>query len=353
MQKAVKQHNVGPLLYQNLVESGSNTWIPDQVVEHLRSYSKQMAIRHLSMTKSLLSLLEKFDEAGIPALTYKGPAFSLAVYDDLSLRQSRDLDILIEPDFLYEAEAILRERGFKPKRRLTEKQKQLLVQNGRHRTMEKEGLIVELHPRISRFNAPSEVTELLERAESVELLGYRIPVMSSTDSLFTLAVHGTRHRWNQLKWICDIAYLIRNRNFDWPAILEESKQRNCYRCVLLACGLSVTVFGTEIPDIIRTRLQSIDSTLLDATYPDCLLGTDDTTSLRYRLRSLDDDLDRVRYCWNKLTTPSLRDTNTIPLPESLFWLYYIFHPSRVLYSKSVLTARTLRSLISDGVRRLI
>lgn len=345
VQEAVNRHGVGPLLYRNLTASGFDELVPEQVVERLHQHSRGTATRNLSLTNSLLSLLEHLDEAGIWALPYKGPVLSESIYADFSLRRFRDLDILVRPNDLHDAEAVLVERGFEPKRELTENQKQLLMTNGRQRTMEKGGILVELHPRISTPDPPFEVATLFERAGSVDLAGDSIPAIEPADNLLVLSVHGTRHRWNQLKWICDIAYMIRNETVNWPVVLDESKRRNCYRRLLLGCGLASAVLDVELPDIVHFRANDTVPRLISDTYPYCLLGIDDTTSLRYRLRSRDDTVNRIRYCWNKLTHPSVQEADNIQVPDQFFGVNYLFQPVRVTCSKLISVALELVSKI--------
>jgi hypothetical protein len=318
------------------------------VIDQLQKHFRQTATRNLSLTNSLLSILNNLGERGIPALPYKGPVLSEAIYSDFSLRQSRDLDILVRPDDFHDAEAILLERGFEPKRELTEKQKQVLVKSGLHRSLKKDGVIVDLHPRISSPHPPFKVIDLLDRAGSVDLDIDSTSAIRPVDNLFALSVHGTKHRWNQLKWICDIAYLIHNETFDWPIVLEESKRRNCYRRVLIGCKLASVVLEVDLPEAVRSKFHNIEPDLINYTYPDCLLSVGFTTSLRYRLRSRDEPLDRILYCWNKITTPPIQDRNNNAIPERYFELYYIYHPIRALSSKLMNVTRTLTSRISTN-----
>lgn len=349
-QEAVERHTVGSLLYRNLVESGSEELVPDQFLGHLREHSRNTATRNLSMTNSLLSILERLDEGEIPALPYKGPVLSEAVYADFSLRRSRDLDILVKPEDVRDAEAILREHGFRPKLELTEKRKQLLIRNGRQRTMKKGGLLVELHPRISSPDPPFETTELLERAGRLDLSGDPVPAIKPVDNLLVLSDHGTRHRWNQLKWICDIGYLIRNETLDWSEVLEESKRRGCYRRVLLGCGLASAVLDVDLPEIVRSGSNNETRSLLESTYPNCLGGTDETRPLRYTLQARDDASSRIRYCLGRLSSPPAGSPDDPLIPNRFVELYYIIYPVRVVTKTLIGTIRALLSEIRSVVK---
>jgi hypothetical protein len=295
------------------------------------------------MTNSLLSILGLFDDEAIPVLAYKGPVLSQTVYDEFSLRQSRDLDLLVRPSDFYDIETVLVANGFEPERDLTEKQKQLLVRSGRDRTLKRDGLVVELHVRLTTPSPSFEVEELLERARPIELAGNVVPATRPADTLLVLSNHGTRHRWNQLKWICDIAYLIRNETFDWQELLEEAKRRNCYRRLLVACGLAATVLGVSVPWVVRSNLRASELRLIKNTYPNCLLGAHELASLRYRLRSRDDTLDRIRYCWGRLGMPPADETNALFRPAQSDTLSPLLSPLGVVTSKLRHTARAIAS----------
>src|SRR3546814_20195036 len=53
-------------------------------------------------------------EAGIPALSLKGPALALLLWEDLRLRRCRDLDVLVAQENVPAAVQVLEAAGYRP-----------------------------------------------------------------------------------------------------------------------------------------------------------------------------------------------------------------------------------------------
>lgn len=71
------------------------------------------------------------------------------------------------------------------------------------------------------FSFPIEFQPVWERRGAVSLLGRTTPNLSVEDTLLVLCVHGAKHGWNRLMWVCDIAELLRaNSHIDWTWLIE-------------------------------------------------------------------------------------------------------------------------------------
>src|SRR5207249_1603604 len=81
-----RSHGMMPLLYWHL-----NATCPDAVpaasMDYLRDYFHENARRNLYFTGELCSILKLFEEHGIPAIPFKGPALAFCFYGNLALRE--------------------------------------------------------------------------------------------------------------------------------------------------------------------------------------------------------------------------------------------------------------------------
>jgi hypothetical protein len=73
------------------------------------------------------------------------------------------------------------------------------------------------------------------------------------EMLLLLCVHGTRHQWSSLKWVCDVAAFIEiGRGLNWEHILEEAERLGIRRMLwiglLLANGLMESCLPEEVSD---------------------------------------------------------------------------------------------------------
>jgi hypothetical protein len=57
-----------------------------------------------------------------------------------------------------------------------------------------------------------------------------------------------------LKWICDVAELIRVHPLDWGLVLRRARQLGCERILLLGLFLARQVLGTTLPLEILSRM---------------------------------------------------------------------------------------------------
>ena len=74
--------------------------------------------------------------------------------------------------------------------------------------------------------------------------------------MLVLSMHGSKHWWQQLGWICDIAQLVRSRpDLDWKRVIREADKAGCMKGLLLALELVKNVVGGSLPGDI---LQMID-----------------------------------------------------------------------------------------------
>ena len=73
--------------------------------------------------------------------------------------------------------------------------------------------------------------------------------MQPEDLLLVLCLHGSKHCWERLAWICDVAELIgANPELDWNEIMRRSAALNIEKAVMLGLDLA-----SELVDAPRAR----------------------------------------------------------------------------------------------------
>ena len=84
-----------------------------------------------------------------------------------------------------------------------------------------EKVLVELHWAITSwtFFFPLNPEHLWERLETGSLEGTPVRTLAPEDLLLILCVHGAKHYWSKLGWICDVAELLRvHPGLKWTAL---------------------------------------------------------------------------------------------------------------------------------------
>ena len=227
---------------------------PAAVLSRLKLQSRINLARNQQLVEELAALLTLFGAHDIPAMPYKGPALAVTVYGDLTLRACGDLDILLRPADVLRAKALLLGQGFQPVQQFRDGQEeaqhlQADCEYNFHRASD--GLLVELHWRFRPqfFPLPIDLGRLWASALPVILGGAATLTLAPEDLLLILCVHGTKHRWERMGWVCDIAEVLRAYpGLSWGKTWAQAKALGCGRVLLLGLALANELLGTPLPE---------------------------------------------------------------------------------------------------------
>jgi hypothetical protein len=347
LQKA-RQNRIMPLLYWNL-----NAWCPEAVPKHilnqLRAFFHGHARHNLSQTRELVRLLRLFDSHGISALPFKGPILAALVYGNVSLRHFGDLDILVHRRHLRRVKRLLFSRGYSFAVTPSWLEQSFPILSRRKDfifTSQDQQTRIELHWRLSgnHFRIPFKMKRLWDQLEPIAFAGSKVRSLPLEDLILYLCLHGTRHSWERLAWICDVAELIRvHPEIDWDNLMKRARMLGNERALALGLFLASDLLGAGLPADVSARIQIDPKVRLAATRVHQLLfrqeanGLDISYWYHHHLLMRERFRDRVRlylyYCrrFFRLTvTPNARDHALLPLPGSLSFLYYMLRPFRLV-----------------------
>jgi len=91
----VKHNRTYPIVYKNISKM-INLNIPEYVLSTLQQWSKRNTVNLLKFTVELIRLMDLMKKNEVRAISLKGPLLGIDIYGDVSLRTSRDLDLLID-----------------------------------------------------------------------------------------------------------------------------------------------------------------------------------------------------------------------------------------------------------------
>jgi hypothetical protein len=231
-------HQVLPLAYRSLRAAAPKS-IPPELAARLHNDVMLGAHRSLSQAAELVRLVKQFEDRGIEVTALKGVPLSILAYKNPAMRECFDLDLLISPAGVFEAERILLESGYRrisPKARLTPKRWKYHLKYYKDFTYysEVQGFAVEVHYRLFK----SALLPL--QSEDEALSTARIPLASSTvtalcgDDLFLyLCVHGAIHAWVILKWLADLGALL-------SAMTDEDLKRMIARSLRIGAAAELS-----------------------------------------------------------------------------------------------------------------
>jgi hypothetical protein len=355
-------HGVLPLLHLSLSKNSRES-VPAAAFEVLQNLARGHERRSFVLTTELLKLLRAFEAQKIDAIPFKGPVLAASAYGDETLRQFGDLDIAVKKEHIHEAKRIILSAGYRCNWEGWNasddvEDSQVSYVGPQYYTFDRpDGFSrVDLQWRLTEqyFAFSLDKDHLWNRLARVSLAGTTIRSFDATDMLLILCVHGSKHRWEKLKWVCDVAELLRAHQdtIDWPELHRNATTQRVQRMVGLGLFLAQDLLGANLPKAISKKLQTdrtiqwlamhIRQDLFNATYqrPGRL------KRIAFYLGAKDHWLDRLQFCGNYVSQffraaviPNSADRRALSLPRYLSFLYYLFRPVRLLseYGRLMLT----------------
>jgi hypothetical protein len=331
-----RRHSVLPLIYSQLSTTAAANVPQDQLARLKQNYQDNVA-RNLLLTAELCRILQTFEAAGIEAVPYKGPALAAYAYGNLSLRRFVDLDILVRKADALRAKELLTALGFVCGTAWTNAQQALLLRTQHNLSMSREEgrLIVELHWEVasSLFASSLQAEDFWGRLETLRLNKIAVKSLSAEDLLLSLCVHGSKHLWERLAWICDVAELARARpDLNWSVVLERAASSGSDRMLLLGLYLAKSLLNAPLPEHVKSKLAADRIVVSLAKQVSKRLFGDVgqrpvsiSESIRFNWAVRAGWRSRLRYC-RLLLQPTDADIETIPLPRPLSFVYYLMRP---------------------------
>ncbi len=372
------QHNLTSFVYCCL--RGLGVEIPGEMEQHLQTRFLEISARNYVLTKKLVDLTNRFEKDRIPVVAFKGPTVAMVGYHDLALRQFEDLDLIVHQDYLLKAVSAMRRLGFVQVR---QGGRPYLVpvmsrpENPRHLELAEEiplrapdgTYFVDLHWSVGhgywRGFSP-DIDKVWDRTERVTLPQGSVLTLCREDLLLALCSHGMKHRWVCLKWLLDIAQLLRQSgSMNWSRV-EEMIACRPQAGVAAALGilLAEQVLEAPIPAEASRVLPALKKvgTVASAIRGEIrrngqssgnpyrtLLELEDRSLTRLKIRA------RVAagYPYGLLreliVDVSPKDRAFIALPRHLDFLYHLIRPMRLMVKYSRYAAR----MLSRGWTRVV
>jgi hypothetical protein len=336
--RSARRLEVEPLLYRSL-RAVPLADAPAAVLERLQRAAYATAAHNLFLTTELLRLLRLFRARGLLAVPFKGPVLGASAYGSPALRTFVDLDVLVAGRDVPPARRILEQAGYRPRLTLTGFQWHAYLQSECSLDyVDRAGrATVELHWGLMPhyFGLPLRLDDLRGRLQTVPLGGAAVPSLGAEDLLLFLCLHGTKHRWASLKWVCDVAELLAAVGpLDWEGVTRRATALGGRRMLHLGLFLAASLLQAPLPPAVAQALRR-DTTVaeLAAEVGAALFGPPVArpgAGNRFYLRAMTSPWRRARYLLHLATIPTTEDWELLPLPPAASILYYPLHALRLL-----------------------
>lgn len=331
--KLVRHHRVYPQMYSRMKNS---KLIPADVLQALYRDYETNTFRMLRLSAEMERVCASLERNGIASIVLKGPALAKELYDDLSLRTCKDLDILIPMADVEEAEEILVKLGY-----ASDKNVPRVAGNWKWKvhhisyTHPQTGIQLEIHWRLNSDMGKEPPFETLwKRRKPSSLAGGRIYMLGDEDLFMYLVSHGARHGWFRLRWLADIDRMAR-RSLNWAALIPLMKRYGCVHLGGQALVLASGLLGTPIPgggkpmlsggrgrDLAQRSICFIRDMVAFSPVPS---SKELARTYKRYLFALKTSRQKASFVIGQLY-PSFRDAEVLPLPKSLHFLYFPLRP---------------------------
>ena len=335
-----RRHAVLPLLYRSLEGVDG---VPEHFHAKLRDEFRKNATRNTLLAGELARLARLFEAEGVPVLAYKGPALAEQAFGDIRLRRFVDLDVIVRRRDVRRAGELLSSQGYAKPEGLTAAHEEFLLRRQHNLAYTRDGglMIVELHWEVApaHFAAVPVEEGVWGRAARVELFGTEVRCPSPEDLLLALAVHGTKHLWEKLAWVCDVAALVNSEPaFDWPYVQRRAAEARVERMLHLVLRLARGLAGAKLPEglavtkddrALSDLSEEVTAAMFSSAEPEPI-GFVRNMSFNLRARpGLRERLDYLRF----VLTPTDGDLAAVRLPAGISFAYYLLRPFRLALKK--------------------
>ena len=206
-----------------------------------------------------------------------------------------------------------------------------------------DGMVLELRWRLEltqpRYKHDLGMDWVWPRRRTVKLAGADVPNFDAVSSLLMLCMHGSKHVWSRLVWICDVAKLLESEpELDWEFAQREAKRVGLWRCLALGILLAHRLAGAQVPvEVLRSfERDRAASRLADFLQQNVVEkpGTMPHGRVPYSIQLLD-FRERVKVVMSpNFLKPNARDRALVKLPKALEPLYYVIRPFRILLDRT-------------------
>jgi hypothetical protein len=225
-----------PLVQRNLARCG----VDDPWLERMRGIRRHYWARNLTLLHRVGPVLAGLGAAGVPVILLKGAGMLAAFGGMLDLRPMDDVDVMVPPEHIAAAVAVLDGLGWQPKEPLPCAPAVLagVTHTAGWAFTGPDGSELDLHWRALNLDGRiGNDAGFWQRARPASLAGQRVLVLSAADQLLHVCVHAVYWSgFSTLRWAADAALILRAspEQLDW-AVLQAEARRRGFATLMLDC----------------------------------------------------------------------------------------------------------------------
>jgi hypothetical protein len=224
-------------------------------VEWLMRAQQQNTTRALAAAQALRTIVSAFTDAGIRMLTLKGLPLAMRTTGDIGGRHCGDVDVLVDPSRLDDADEVLRSLGIArrsgPNGQPFDGRYAGWVRSLSNQTVFRGdvGPSVELHWRLTGPELlPIDFQTLWDGHADLEVTGTAVSTLGATHEILFVAVHLAKHLGGRFQWVVDVERLLRDVDTTTCADVDAlAAASGVGRALLVATALAAELGPSRVP----------------------------------------------------------------------------------------------------------
>lgn len=256
--RKINFQGINGFIFEQLNNDYMKEILPLEYQEYLRRAVNRIAIENKFIEVNAVDIFNKLKNKDINIIWFKGNVNINRLYDSNSIRQTSDIDFLVDKTQRKLAVEILKNEGFRYPQETMDSRKVQLNQEDlaevfseMHYSKETEAMILnmDLHLDLTGFYQNSLAKQIynldkknwFEDMNHMDINGHSINVLSFEDEFVHMIFHySVHHSFCGIKWLIDICQVIKNFNhqLDWEYINTQYNHPNeqkmmgiCFRFV--------------------------------------------------------------------------------------------------------------------------
>ncbi len=244
------KNGVAPLLWNNIKETDI---FPENIRARLRNIYLLTVKNNMLNSNETMRIIALLKDKGIRCIPLKGALASEMIFGNIGLYPAGDIDILVRPSDLYQAEKILNEAGYKKMKGVDE---QDLISSHYHFIFQNDkNDIVELHWNLVKRYFHVSPDFWWEDTGKTRYEGLEIIVLSVERYLMYTIFRLFDHCFRPLKFLVIIAGIIDRyeKEIEWNRLIVFSKRYKMERLVIFTLKILHELLGVRIPEDMKNR----------------------------------------------------------------------------------------------------
>lgn len=218
------RHRIIPQIYNHLK---TLTTVPIKIIDDLEHLNYKIKMQNLNSLGEIIRTTKVLAKNNIPYFIVKGVPLSQYAYKDYTIRQAKDIDILIDPINLEKAHNLITQLGYTvtfPTYALKgfKRSYYLLHRHDIAVFNVERNIEIELHFNLNFPGVPFFRTKYLPK-ECINISNHNICVLKNEYHLLYLMQHAATHAFSRLRWLHDIVLFLENTLIDIEEVFALSK----------------------------------------------------------------------------------------------------------------------------------